>query len=116
MNAVQQTNTLIFIVPVPVPNAASLVDVNFDPLWADSIQYSLDEATNQILRTSTNLATNVTQQAVLADDVTALAFSRKTAAPELITITVSTQRTLSDGRNVPETPMQMTAQAEARNP
>ena len=112
----QWTNTLIFIVPVPAPNAASLVDVNFDPKWADSIQYSLNGATHQILRTSTDLVTNATKQAILANEVTALAFFRKTATPELITITASAQRTLSNGRRVPETPIQMTMQAEARNP
>ena len=115
-NNVQQTNTLTFIVPVPAPNAASLVDVNFDPKWADNIRYSLNGATNQILRTSTDLVTNATKQAILANGITALTFSRKTATPELITITVSAQQTLSDGRKVPETPIQMTAQAEARNP
>lgn len=115
-NGVQQTSTLSFIVPVPAPNAASLVDVNFDPKWANSIQYSLDQNEHQILRTSTELVTNATAQGVLANGITSLVFSRKAATPEFITITVNAQQTLSDGRQIPETPMEMTMQAQARNP
>lgn len=115
-DGVQRTNTLVFIVPVPAPDAASLVDANFAPKWASRIQYSLDETTHQILRTSTDLTTLVTRQGILANEVTALEFSRKTSTPELITISASVQRVLSDGQRIPTTPLLMTAQAEARNP
>jgi len=113
---VESTNTITFIVPVPSPDAASLVDVNFDPKWANSIQYSLNEDTHQIVRTSTDLTTFVTQQAILANDVTSLIFSRKTSTPELITITANVQRELANGTKIPNEPMQVTTQAEARNP
>lgn len=113
---VESTNTITFIVPVPSPTAESLVDVNFDPKWANSIQYSLDEDTHQIVRTSTDLTTFATQQAILANDVTSLTFSRKTSTPELITITATVQRELANGTKIPDEPMQVTTQAEARNP
>jgi prepilin-type N-terminal cleavage/methylation domain-containing protein len=115
-NHIESTNTLIFIVPIPSPNAASLVDVNFDPKWANSIQYSLDEDTHQIIRTSTDLITLAAKRAILANDVTALAFSRKATTPELITITANAQQTLANGKKIPATPIQMTMQAQARNP
>lgn len=115
-NQVESTNTISFIVPVPSPDAASLVDVNFDPKWANSIQYSLNEDTRQIIRTSTDLITLAARQAVLATDVTSLTFSRKTSSPELITITANVQRELTDGTKIPDEPMQIITQAEARNP
>lgn len=115
-NHIESTNTLSFIVPVPAPSALSLVDVNYDPKWANSIQYSLDENTHQILRTSTDLTTLATKQTILANNITALTFSRKTTTPELIKITASAQQELSNGRLIPETPIQATMEAQARNP
>jgi len=115
-DGVERSSTLKFVVPVPAPDAASLVDANFAPKWANDIVYSLDGTTRQILRTSTDLTTLETKQAILANEVTALEFSRRSSSPELITISVSAQRVLADGERIPETPIQMTAQAEARNP
>lgn len=110
---VERANTLSFIVPVPAPDEASLVDSHFLPKWAGDVRYALDETTHQILRSASDGIT--TRQAVLANDVTALEFSREINNPGLITIRVETQKRLSNGRNIPETPLEMTAQAEARN-
>ncbi|MFH1799690.1 MAG: prepilin-type N-terminal cleavage/methylation domain-containing protein [Candidatus Omnitrophota bacterium] len=115
-NGVRWASTLSFIVPVPSPDESSLVDANFAPKWAHNVQYSLDTTTHQILRTSTDLATNVIREAVLANEVTILEFSRKSATPGLITITAEAQRVLSNGEMIPETPLRMTTVAEARNP
>jgi prepilin-type N-terminal cleavage/methylation domain-containing protein len=112
----ERADTINFVVPVPAPDAASLVDANFTPKWANNIRYSLDGTTHQILRTSTDLITLATKQAVLANEITSLEFSRQSSAPGLITIKVGAQRELPDGRRIPETPIEMTAQAEARNP
>ena len=112
------SSAINFVVPVPTPDAASLVDANFTPKWANNIEYKLEG--RQILRVSTDLTTGLTppprKQAILANEVTSLLFSRKAASPGLITITVAAQRELPDGRKIPEEPMQMIAQAEARNP
>jgi type II secretory pathway pseudopilin PulG len=109
-------NTINFVVPVPSPDAASLVDINFTPKWAHNIQYKLDEDTHQILRISTDLSTLVKKQAVLANEVTDLEFSRNSSTPGLITITAAAQREFADGRKIPNEPIPMTTKAEARNP
>lgn len=115
-SGVESAATINFVVPVPAPDAASLVDANYTPKWANNIQYKLDETTHQILRISEDLVTYEKKQAILANEITALEFSRKTAAPGLITITAAAQRELADGRKIPVEPLQLTAQAEARNP
>lgn len=107
-------NTINFRVPVPDPDESTLVDSSYAPLWAADINYSLDSNTHQIIRTS--IEAGVTKQAVLANNVTALAFSRPSAISPLVTIQISAQLTLSDGRTVPDEPMLLTTQAEARNP
>ncbi len=107
--------TINFAVPVPYPDESTLVDQNYLPSWAADINYSLDENTHQILRTSTDRDTNVATQAVLANNITELAFSRPNISSGLITITASAQQELADGRLIPEEPIQLTTQAEARN-
>ena len=113
---VERAATINFVVPVPAPDAASLVDANFTPKWAHNIRYQLDTTTRQIIRISTDLTTNGQKQAILANEITSLEFSRKTSTPGLITIKASAQRVLPDGRTVPNEPIQMSVQAEARNP
>jgi prepilin-type N-terminal cleavage/methylation domain-containing protein len=115
-DGIERSNAISFIVPVPAPSEASLVDANFAPKWAHNIQYSLDTTTHQILRTDVNLTTLETKQAVLANEVTALEFSRQDSIPGLITISLDAQRELSTGEKIPVEPLRMTAQAEARNP
>ena len=107
-------NEINFRVPVPDPDESTLVDSSYAPLWAADISYSLDTSTNQILRTSTE--DGVVKQAVLANNVTALIFSRPTAISGLVTIQISAQLILPDGRAIPDSPIVLTTQAEARNP
>ena len=105
-------NTINFRVPVPSPDASTLVDSSYTPLWAADINYSLDSSTHQITRTSAE--GGVTKTAVLANNVTSLTFSRPNATSGLVTITANAQQTLSNGRVVPITQIQVIA--EARNP
>lgn len=107
-------SSIQFRVPVPAPDASTLVNNTYDPLWAAYITYSLDTNAHQILRTS--VEAGVTKQAILANNVTSLSFSRSGATSPLVTIQIGAQQTLSDGRTVPESPLQMSTQAEARNP
>lgn len=107
-------STINFRVPVPSPDASTLVDDNYSPLWAADINYSLDSDTHQIIRTSAEGLT--AKRAILANNITALTFSRSSTISGLVTITASAQQTLSDGRVVPTIPIQVSAQAEARNP
>jgi prepilin-type N-terminal cleavage/methylation domain-containing protein len=108
--------TINFRVPVPAPDESTLVDQNYSPLWSYDINYSLDTDTHQILRNATDGATNETKQAILANNITSLTFSRPSTSSGLVTITAQTQQEYSDGRLVPEEPLQVTTQAEARNP
>lgn len=116
IDGVECSNTIDFVVPVPIPDVASLVDSHFIPNWSYGIQYSLDEEKHQILRTSTNQTTFVSKTTILANEITALKFSRPISNPGLITLGVEAQRTLSNGEMIPKNPIQMTTQAEARNP
>lgn len=113
---IERASTINFVVPVPAPDAASLVDANFTPRWSSNIRYQLDTTTRQILRISTDLITSEQKQAILANEITSLEFSRSTSTPGLITITAAAQREMPDGRRIPDQPIQMTVQAEARNP
>ena len=115
-DGIERSGTINFKVPVPTPDSASLVDANLTPRWAHNIQYRLDGTRRQILRTSTDLLTNESKEAILASEVTSLEFSRNPLVPGLITITAGAQRTLSSGDLIPETPIQVNAEAEARNP
>jgi hypothetical protein len=98
------------------------VDANYTPKWANNIQYKLDETTHQILRIATVLPSEEVpippppKTAILANEIMSLEFSRKSSSLGLITINVSAQRELPDGRKIPDEPIEMIAQAEARNP
>ncbi|HNX68218.1 MAG TPA: prepilin-type N-terminal cleavage/methylation domain-containing protein [Candidatus Omnitrophota bacterium] len=113
---VERADTIKFVVPVPAPDAASLVDASFTPKWACNIQYLRDTGTNQIIRISEDLTTLEKKRAILCNNITSLGFSRTLDSPGLITITAQAQKTLADGRLIPETPLTITVQAEARNP
>lgn len=112
----EASDRLEFIIPVPEPDQDDLVDINYSPKWASYIVYSLNADTHQILRTSTDLASGATKQAVLANNVTGLNFSRGGTNSGLITIGATVQRTLSNGRTIPNSPIEIRTQAEARNP
>ncbi|OGX11769.1 MAG: hypothetical protein A2351_06730 [Omnitrophica bacterium RIFOXYB12_FULL_50_7] len=115
-NGLEHSSSINFVVPVPNPDPTYLVDGNYTPKWASNIEYKLDGITHQILRISTNLTTSEKKQAVLANEITSLEFSRQTSTPGLITITAHAQRQFQDGRKIPDEPIQMIAQAETRNP
>ncbi len=113
---IENASTIVF----QIPDASSpAVDDNYEPKWVRTIQYRQSnpaiqgEIDHQLLRIDKDPITGGKKQAILANDVTALAFSRKTVTPTLVTITLSGQKVLSDGKKIP---IQMTAQAEARNP
>jgi prepilin-type N-terminal cleavage/methylation domain-containing protein len=104
-----------FAVPVPAPDESTLVDQNYLPSWAADINYSLSGDTHQILRTSTDRGTGVATQAVLANNIEELTFSRPNINSRLITITASAMQELADGRLIPGEAIHLTTQAEARN-
>jgi hypothetical protein len=106
--------TINFRVPVPDPDELTLMDGSYAPVYAADINYSLNPNTHQIIRTS--LEDGVTKQAILANNIIALTFSRPSAISALVTITASAQQELADGKLIPEEPIPMTMQAQARNP
>lgn len=96
-----------------IPDPNNPVDANFNVNWtgAHRIQYALGGLNGQqIIRT--NLTLNTT--AIIANDVVSLNFTGG-ANPSLVTVTIGVQRTLPNGRLVPNPPLQMTAQAGIRN-
>lgn len=107
---------ITFNVPIPSPDATTLVDPNYNPQWAATIRYFLDPQTHQIIRTSTDYVTGDVDRAILANNVTALTFELPALDSGLVTIQISAQQTLSDGRVIPAQPLRLTTQAEARNP
>ena len=52
---------------------------------------------------------------VITNDVQELTFTGNNADPTLVTISMSVQRDILNGRSVPATPLQITGQAEIRN-
>lgn len=97
-----------------VPDPAALAEADYTVDWgnAHTIQYAIGGMdNNQIIRTDTT--TN--QTSVIANDITSLQFTGDAAQPEIVTITVSAQRTLISGHVVPVTPLELTAQAKVRN-
>ncbi len=97
---------------IPDPNNA--VGDDYSANWDDAIQVSYalgGDDGNQIMRTVSN---DVTTK-VMANDVTGVTFAGNAGNPTLVTLTMNVQRTLTNGRLVPSTPLQMTGQAEVRN-
>ena len=116
VNNIESSSTITFNVPIPDP--ATLVAGDYGPNYAFHISYTLDTDNHQIIRTATNNITGATKRTILANEVTALSFSRNTttSALGLITIRIDAQRQLPDGTLIPPTPIRMSSQAEARNP
>ena len=101
-------------VQLSVPDPANPVLADYTVNWAGSrsISYALGGVNNrQLIRT--DLGTN--QARVVANDVTAVNFAGNSANPTLVTITISVQRTMINGKVIPVTPLQLVAQAEVRN-
>lgn len=96
-----------------VPNPASPTNADYTINWNGSsmITYSLGGTNGrQVLRTDPN--GNV---AVIANDVVALNFTGNAAQPSVVTVSLSVQRTLTNGRVIPAAALQVTGQAEVRN-
>lgn len=93
-----------------VPNSSSPVTSGYAINWGDQVQYALGTGSNSTKLIRTNLSTNGTK--VMANDVTGITFSLSGSE---VTVTMSVQRTLANGRTVPATALQMRGQAKIRN-
>ncbi len=97
-----------------IPDPAALVTTAYAVNWtgAHTIRYAIGGASNrQLLRT--DATTN--QTSVIVNDVTGILFVGNATDPNVVTITLSVQRTALGGQPIPATPLQITAQAEVRN-
>lgn len=96
------------------PDPAAPVDSNYNIDWANAhpIEYNIGGNGQQLMRNDTSAG----QLTVLANDAVGINFTGNTADPTVVTITISVQRTLLNGRVVPAQPLQVVAQAEVRNP
>lgn len=103
-------NSIQFQIPDPDNSLKDDYTVNWNGAY--TIQYALGGLNNrQIVRN--NMTTG--QTTIVANDVTDVAFTGVGTNPRVITVTMSVQRALTNGRLIPEQPLQMTAQAEVRN-
>lgn len=97
-----------------IPDADDRVTGSYDVNWAGAhtIRYERGGASgNQIIRT--NVTTGETS--VIGNDVTALSFTGNGENPSIVTITVSTQKTLLNGQLAPASALQVSGRAEVRN-
>ena len=98
-----------------IPHPDHLIGPDFDVDWdsAHTIAYALGGTNSrQIVRTDNT--TGLTS--IIANDITALQFSADSSPSRIVTIALNAQQTLPSGRAVPSTPLQITAQADVRNP
>lgn len=105
-----------------IPDSSNPTNPDYTINWVNAplIQYALGGLNNrQILRT--NFSTGGIS--VIANDITSVTFTTAAAAPyscqqtnpRVVTARVSAQRTLTNGRAVPNAPLQMMSQTEIRN-
>ena len=96
-----------------VPNPSSPVTSGYAVSWpGHSISYARGGTNSaQIIRTNSTTG----QTSVLANDVTALTFTGNTASPSVVTIAMSVQRNLVNGRSIPASAISITGQAKIRN-
>lgn len=103
-------NSVTFSIPGNGTPLGSDFAVNWDN--SQQIQYVIGGLNNtQLVR---NNLTNG-QATVMANDVTAVNFAGDSLTPNVVTMTLSVQRAMMDGRNIPNVPLQITGQAEVRN-
>ncbi|MBN1688747.1 MAG: prepilin-type N-terminal cleavage/methylation domain-containing protein [Candidatus Omnitrophica bacterium] len=95
------------------PDPTAPVDGSYNIDWdsAHTLTYALGGTGSQIIRTDSDAGT--TQ--ILANDVVDIDFTGNSGQPTLVTITVSVQRTFTNGRVVPDSPLAVLGQAEVRN-
>ena len=97
---------------VPNPNNSFAADFSVNWAGAQSIRYALGGTNNrQLIRTNQTTG----QTSIIANDVASILFQGNGANPSLITITMNVQRALTNTRFIPQTPLQLTGQAEVRN-
>lgn len=95
-----------------IPDVTTPVSSEYGVNWGDMIRYTHGGNGNkQIIRT--NVTQNTTS--VIGNDVTSLTFTGNSAQPTAVTITISVQRALLNGRNVPGSAIDLTGQARIRN-
>lgn len=97
-----------------VPDPSDLTNADYTVNWtsAHTIRYYLGGLNNSKLMRQ-DLTTNL--QAVMASDITAVSFTGNAAQPTVVTITLSAQKVTPEGRTIPSTPLQLSAEAEVRN-
>ena len=100
-------------IQIRVPDPANPTNADYTPNWTNSqnITYTRGGTGNQVIRT--DVVTGQTR--VVANDVVTLNFTGNGAAPTLITTTLSVQRTLTNGKMVPNPALQLRAQVRVRN-
>lgn len=96
-----------------VPNSTTPVTAGYAVNWGDQIRYALGTGTNADRIIRTNVTTGATT--TMASDVTSVTFTGNAGSPTVVTINMNVQRDLANGRNIPVTPLSMTAQARIRN-
>lgn len=102
-------STITFTVPNPNTPITSGYAVN----WGDQIKYALGTGSNSTKIIRTNMTTNAAT--VMANDVSSVSFTGNTGSPTVVTVAMNVQRTLTNGRTIPVTPLQLTGQARIRN-
>ncbi len=74
-------------------NTDGAIDAGGNVIWSAQIQYSRGGANNkQLLRTTGGIST------VIANNVTSLTFRRLASTPDIVEITIGTQRTTTESR------------------
>lgn len=96
-----------------VPNPSSPVTSGYAVNWpGHSIQYARAGTNNtQIIRTNSTTG----QTSVIANDVTDVTFTGDSATPSTVTVTLTLQRNLVNGRSIPVNALSLTSQAKVRN-
>ncbi|MSR77636.1 MAG: prepilin-type N-terminal cleavage/methylation domain-containing protein [Candidatus Omnitrophica bacterium] len=95
-----------------IPDPSSLTTTsNYTLNWASAHTIKYAKVGTQLLRTDMTTG----KIAVLCSDVTSLSFVGNANPPTLLSIVVNVQHTTPEGRTIPTTPLQLTAQAEVRN-
>lgn len=93
-----------------MPDPDDLVDESFDVNWDSAINVTYLIEGSQLVRQVDGVTTDV-----IANDVSQVTFEGDEANPNLVTITIGLQRSMLNGRLVPETPLEVAGQAEVRN-
>lgn len=94
-----------------VPDPDNPFDSNYNTNWTDSHSVTYSLSGTQLMRADSDAGTS----SVLANDVTDIEFAGNDTEPTVVTITIDLQKTLSNGRVIPDDPLVVMTQAEVRN-